>query len=170
MHWLIIIACGIAGGGLFVWLRIPGGAMLGSVVAVMLATTAAHFKDIPMPAMPATVEDAVFIALGIVVGYTFRPAVLSTFLRHWPVVCTTIAILLASGCLAAFLMYKIGFLSPIGAYLATTPGGLNASVGLASEMDPAEAPIILMCQVLRLYTVLLTVPILGRLLTAWCNR
>lgn len=32
---LLLIACGIAGGLLFFFLHIPGGAMLGAVVAVL---------------------------------------------------------------------------------------------------------------------------------------
>ena len=41
---LLLIACGIAGGLLFFFLHIPGGAMLGAVVAVLAVKLLGHVE------------------------------------------------------------------------------------------------------------------------------
>ena len=53
--------------------------------------------------------------------------------------------------------------SVTSAYLATSPGGLNVVVGLAADMGP-NAPIVLAYQMVRLYTIILTVPLAARIL------
>jgi uncharacterized membrane protein AbrB (regulator of aidB expression) len=53
------------------------------------------------------------------------------------------------------------------AYLASSPGGLSAVVGIASDMNPKETPLVLLCQMVRLYAILLSAPIISKLLSWW---
>ena len=67
-------------------------------------------------------------------------------------------LVLVAGMLIAIFVVKFGNLDVTSAYLATSPGGLNVVVGLAADMGP-NAPIVLAYQMVRLYTIILTVPL-----------
>lgn len=72
-------------------------------------------------------------------------------------------LVLVAGMLIAIFVVKFGNLDVTSAYLATSPGGLNVVVGLAADMGP-NAPIVLAYQMVRLYTIILTVPLAARIL------
>lgn len=61
---LLLIACGIAGGLLFFFLHIPGGAMLGAVVAVLAVKMLGHVED----DTPRLFQLGAQIAIGVMVG------------------------------------------------------------------------------------------------------
>jgi len=163
--WVII--AGALGGGVFIWFKIPGGGIIGAVIAVIALSCFAHFHNTQMPSIPTIATQIVNIAMGIIIGCTFRPELLSILSQHWHEVVLTTLILVISGCIAAFILYKTGLLSPGAAYLASSPGGLSAVMGIATDMNPSETPTILLCQMLRLYTILLSAPIISKLLTLW---
>ena len=112
---LLLIACGIVGGLLFFFLHIPGGAMLGAVVAVLAVKMLGHVET----DTPHLFQLGAQIAIGVMVGNS--------------------------------------------AILATSPGGLQAVVGMASDLG-TNAPAVLAFHLVPLYTVLLLAPFLGWLL------
>ena len=61
---LLLIACGIAGGLLFFFLHIPGGAMLGAVVAVLAVKMLGHVEA----DTPRLFQLGAQIAIGVMVG------------------------------------------------------------------------------------------------------
>ena len=61
---LLLIACGIAGGLLFFFLHIPGGAMLGAVVAVLAVKLLGHVEA----DAPRLFQLGAQIAMGVMVG------------------------------------------------------------------------------------------------------
>ena len=140
--------------------------MIGSAVFVMAYLLFTQSQILERPQIPAYITNAVYIAMGIIVGCMFKPELLTTFCQYWHQVVLSMLIILLGGIIGAFLLYKCGLLSPSSAYLAASPGGLNAVVGFASGMDPHDAPLILICHMVRLYTILLTAPLIGKLL-AW---
>ena len=92
-----------------------------------------------------------------------RPEMLLAVRDTWPVLVISTLLVLVAGMLIAIFVVKFGNLDVTSAYLATSPGGLNVVVGLAADMGP-NAPIVLAYQMVRLYTIILTVPLAARIL------
>ena len=68
-----------------------------------------------------------------------------------------------AGALGAWFICRSAGLDAGSAILATSPGGLQAVVGMASDLG-TNAPAVLAFHLVRLYTVLLLAPFLGWLL------
>lgn len=157
---LLIVLCGAAGGLLFECLSVPGGAMTGAIVAVILFKT---LVDLPQANVPKPVAVAVYIGLGIIVGNMYRPEMLLAVKDAWPILLISTLLVLLAGMLIAVFVYKFGHLGVTSAYLATSPGGLNVVVGLAAGIGQ-DAPIVLAYQIVRLYAIILTVPLAVKIL------
>ena len=151
---IILLLCGAAGGFIFEWFGLPGGAMTGAIIAVILLKS---FSSLPQAAFPRPFQFCIYAGLGVLVGNMYRPEMLLAVL-----VISTLLVLVA-GMLIAIFVVKFGNLDVTSAYLATSPGGLNVVVGLAADMGP-NAPIVLAYQMVRLYTIILTVPLAARIL------
>lgn len=100
------------------------------------------------------------IACGIVGGLLF-------FFLHIPggtlLEIRAMALLVVAGALGAWFIFRSAGLDAGSAILATSPGGLQAVVGMASDLG-TNAPAVLAFHLVPLYTVLLLAPFLGWLL------
>lgn len=151
----ILLLCGTAGGLFFLWLRLPGGAMVGAMLAVVLYNS---FTGSAPVVIPKPLSAAVYICLGVTIGNMYQPGMLNLIRDTWPALLGSTIILLLAGLVSAWMVMRFGGLSIVGAYLATSPGGLNAVVGgLATQMG-SEAPLVLIYHLVRIYTVLLLAP------------
>ena len=111
--------------------------------------------------VPALLGSAAFVVLGLNVGLNFDRASLRTIGRALPLALTVIAgVIVASAGLGAVLAAVTGA-SELDAYLATTPGGLYAVLATASD-GGADATFVLAVQVLRLFVMLGTAPLVAR--------
>lgn len=125
--------------------------MTGAIVAVVLFKTPVH---LPQAALPKPVAVAVYIGLGIIVGDMYRPPMLLAVRDTWPILLISSLPVLPAGLLIAVFVYKFGHLSVTSAYLDISPGGLNVVAGIGQD-----APIVLTSQIVRLYAIILTVPL-----------
>ena len=157
---LLLCVCGTAGGLLFEYLRIPGGAMTGAMLAVLLVKL---FGNIPTVSTPRVLQLAVYICLGIIVGNMFKPDMLFVLKSSWGILIISTGLTLLAGIATALLVVKYAHMDALSAYLSTSPGGLNIVVGLAVEMGP-NAPLVLAYQMVRLYAILFSAPIVAKLL------
>lgn len=157
---VILLFYGVIGGLLFEWLHLPGGPMTGAIIAVILYKTVMTPPNIELPRV---LQLSVYIFLGVIVGNMYKPGMLLAVKDTWPVLLISTGLILVSGLAIAVFVFKFGKLDAASAYLATSPGGLNAIMGLAADMGP-NAPIILAYQMVRLYTIILTVPYASKLL------
>jgi membrane AbrB-like protein len=142
--------------------RIPVGALLGPmlVAAVVDLTGLSHGAQVP-----DLVENAAFLVIGLQVGVTFTRASLRTVGRALPLALAIIAgLVLGCAGLGAVLAPAAG-VGQLDAYLATTPGGLYAVLATATDSG-ADATFVLAVQVLRLFVMLLSAPLLARWLRA----
>ena len=113
--------------------------------------------------MPALVQTAAFLVIGLQVGLSFTRASLRTIGRALPLALAVIVVLIgASAGLGAVLSAATGA-SALDGYLATTPGGLYAVLATATDSG-ADATFVLAVQVLRLFVMLLTAPLVARAL------
>ena len=101
--------------------------------------------------------------IGLQVGLSFTRESLRTIGRALPLALAVIVgLIVASAGLGAVLSAATGA-SALDGYLATTPGGLYAVLATATDSG-ADATFVLAVQVLRLFVMLLTAPLVARAL------
>ncbi|GAA4742911.1 AbrB family transcriptional regulator [Modestobacter marinus] len=159
---LFTVVCVVTGVLLGRLSRLPVGALLGplAVAAVLDVTGLAQGATVP-----PLVEAAGFLAIGLQVGLGFTRASLRLVGRALP-----LAVVLIVGAVAAcaglgVLLSRTAGVSALDGYLATTPGGLYAVLATATGSG-ADATFVLAVQVLRLFVMLFSAPLLAR----WLGR
>jgi membrane AbrB-like protein len=157
---LFTAVCALAGVPLARLARLPVGPLLGP----MLVAAAVDLSGVSAGATtPALVQDAAFVVIGLQVGISFTRESLRTVGRALPLALGIIVGLgLACAGLGELLAVATGA-RPLDAYLATTPGGLYAVLATAARSG-ADATFVLAVQVLRLFVMLLSAPLLARFL------
>ncbi len=146
--------------GLALWrvTRMPVGALLGPL---LVAAAVDLLGPVDGAALPAVLEAVAFVVLGLQVGLGFTRSRLRAVARILPAaVALTLAVVAACAGLGWLLVLTAG-VDPLTAYLATTPGGLYAVLATARGSG-AEVTFVLAVQLLRLFAMLLTAPLLAR--------
>jgi membrane AbrB-like protein len=137
--------------------RLPGGLILLPLILGVLAENVFGANVKP----PSWLMNAAYAVMGWRVGLTFdRETVLKT-LKMLPAVVFAIGVLIGACGLFAVAMVRWGGFDPMTAYLASSPGGLDAVTIIASASG-AELPLVMSMQACRLLLVILTAPYLAR--------
>jgi hypothetical protein len=139
---------------------VPVGALLGpmAVAAVLDLTGVSRGADVP-----ALVEAAGFMAIGLQVGLGFTRDSLRLVGRALPLALALIVGAVAACAGLGVLLSRTTGVTLLDGYLATTPGGLYAVLATATGSG-ADATFVLSVQVLRLFVMLFSAPLLARLL------
>ncbi|MGY1711517.1 AbrB family transcriptional regulator [Geodermatophilus sp. SYSU D00758] len=159
---LFAAVCAVAGVLLARLLRVPVPALLGPLVvaAVLDVTGLAQGARLPVP-----LEQAAFLVIGLLVGLNFTRESVRTIGRALPLALVVVLGLVAGCAGLGGVLAVTTSASALDAYLATTPGGLYAVLATARDSG-ADATFVLAVQVLRLFVMLLTAPLLAR----WLRR
>ncbi len=113
--------------------------------------------------VPVPLESLAFLLVGLQVGVNFTRSSLRLVGRALPLALLVIVVLgVACAGLGVLLAGTTG-VSPLDGYLATTPGGMNAVLVTATDTG-ADTTFVLAVQVLRLFAMLLSAPLVARLL------
>jgi membrane AbrB-like protein len=163
---LFTAGCSVVGLAVARPAHVPVGSLLGPMVvaAVVVLSGLAHGAR-----TPALVQDAAFLVIGLQVGVSFTRESLRTVGRALPLALALIVgLVLACAGLGVALAATTGA-SELDGYLATTPGGLYAVLATATRSG-ADATFVLAVQVLRLFVMLLSAPLLARFLRARMPR
>ncbi|TFV54199.1 AbrB family transcriptional regulator [Geodermatophilus sp. DF01-2] len=159
---LFSAACLLVGVPLARLLRIPVPAVLGP----MLVAAGLDLGGLSGGAhVPAPLETAAFLLIGLMVGLNFSRDSLRSVGRALPVALAVILGLVAAWAGLGAVLAATTEASALDAYLATTPGGLYAVLATAQD-GGADATFVLAVQVLRLFVMLLFAPLLAR----WLRR
>ena len=157
----IYLCVGTAGGYLGERLRLPAGAMIGSMLAVILFKLVAQTTwDVP-PAFRFVAQ----VLLGIMVGAAFLPEMLKFIGKAaFPIVLSTL-VLVAVGIGLSILLTRLGYVEMTTAYLSTSPGAMNAilCMGMVNELN---GPMILSFHFFRVVFVNLTAPLVLKYLSS----
>jgi membrane AbrB-like protein len=155
---LFAMTCLLTGAPAARLLRMPVPTLLGP----MLVAAGLDLGGLSRGAeVPAPLEAAGFLVIGLMVGLDFSRDSLRTIGRALPLALVVILGLVAACAgLGAVLAATTGA-SALDAYLATTPGGLYAVLATA-QAGGAHATFVLAVQVLRLFVMLLSAPLLAR--------
>jgi membrane AbrB-like protein len=159
---LFTVACSAVGLAVARLTRTPVAALLGPMVAAAVVDLTGLGRGAEVPGL---VESAAFLVIGLQVGVSFTRASLRTIGRALPLATAVIVgLVVASAGLGALLSTTTG-VSALDGYLATTPGGLYAVLATASDIG-ADVTFVLAVQVLRLFVMLLSAPLVAR----WLRR
>lgn len=149
-----------AGGGLLArLLPVPSG---GFFVPLVLAAVLQGAGLVTIT-LPPWLLVAAFSVIGWWVGLRFARETVLHALRALPVMLVGIfALILLCGLSAAMLVWLVGT-DPLTAFLATTPGGLDAIAVIAVDSN-ADISFVLALQTVRLLVVIVTGPMLAKLI------
>jgi membrane AbrB-like protein len=142
--------------------RLPVPALLGPLIAAAAVDLTGLGRGAQVPGL---VEVTAFLVIGLQVGVSFTRESLRTIGRALPLALAVIlGLIVASAGLGAVLSAATG-VSALDGYLATTPGGLYAVLATAGDIG-ADVTFVLAVQVLRLFVMLLSAPLVAR----WLRR
>jgi membrane AbrB-like protein len=159
---LFTVGCSVAGLVVGRLVRLPVAPLLGPLVAAAVVDLSGLGAGAEVPGL---VQSAAFLVIGLQVGVSFTRESLRTIGRALPLALAVIlGLIVASAGVGAVLSAATGA-SALDGYLATTPGGLYAVLATASDTG-ADVTFVLSVQVLRLFVMLLSAPLLAR----WLRR
>ncbi|WP_280381618.1 AbrB family transcriptional regulator [Nocardia wallacei] len=144
-------------------LRLPSPALLGP----LLITAALTAVGVSHGYAPTNLfKELLFVLIGFEVGTRFTRTVVVEMARLLPGM--TAAVVALSALVAALALGLALFvdLELSDLYLATTPGGLNAVLATAEDMN-ADMPLITTVQSVRLLLMILLLPLIMRALHRW---
>ncbi|MFJ8387764.1 AbrB family transcriptional regulator [Streptomyces sp. NPDC094438] len=155
---LLLTLVALAGAAVGRRLRLPSPVLLGPILlAAALTVTGAANGFAP----DGPLRTALFTAVGLDIGLRFTRPALARMRHLLPLtLACTLAVSTACAALAWLLSATTGI--PLAdAYLATTPGGINAVLATAVSTH-ANVPLISSVQSLRLFVMVLLTPLLIR--------
>ncbi|WP_430334799.1 AbrB family transcriptional regulator [Rhodococcus sp. ACT016] len=143
------------------WMKLPSALLLGPLLVSMLLTLTGVAHGFA-PAGP--LRDVALVIVGLEVGLRFTRATISHLGRLLPelLLCISGVCVLCAG--IAWGLGRVIGIPFVDAYLATTPGGINAVLATTATTS-TDVPLVSTVQSLRLVIVILTVPLLLRWLT-----
>jgi membrane AbrB-like protein len=148
------LAIGTGGGGLFLWLNLPGGLISGAMIAVGGAAIAGR----PLT-VPPILTQAVLVLLGISLGSLMS----RQLLQHIGAYPLTIALLAAATFCSTFgssvYLQRVHGWDQTSAFLAGSPGALSQITMLAIEKG-ADVPAIAVVQTMRVIILTAALPLL----------
>lgn len=155
----ILLAVGTLGGYLGTKLKIPAGALIGSLLAVIC------FKLISRVDwnVPKTFTFVLQVFLGIMVGASFQPGMLKVMSRVFFPVITSTLLLVGTGLLLSMVFTRMGLLDMGTAYLATSPGAMSALLVVALDSGK-DAAVITSFHFFRVVFIILTMPLIYKYL------
>ncbi len=153
------IFVGLLGGVIGQKFKIPAGALIGSMVAVIIIKLVLKSEW----ALPKNVVFLLQVAVGIMVGAQFHPSLLPTFYKVIVPVIISCVILVVTGILIAVLFTKLGILDIGTGYLGTSPGAMTVLIVLALENN-VNATVISCFHLFRVIFVILTAPLVLKFL------
>jgi uncharacterized protein len=150
-------AVAVAGGVLGRAVRIPAGVLLGPLALGAVLNVSGWVRI----ELPPVVLIASFALIGWSVGLRFTGDVLAAAGRALPQSVGGTVVLMAFCGLVAWLLVALLHIDPLTAYLATSPGGLDAAAIIAASAK-VDMPFIMAVQVVRLIVLIVIGPPVAR--------
>ena len=167
IHWLALaetVGVAVLGGGLGLVARIPAGVLLGPL-ALGAALNVLGWVTIELPPV---VLIASYAVIGWNTGLRFTRDVLAAAARALPQTLGATALLMAFCGVLAWLLVVLLHVDPLTAYLATSPGGVDAAAIIAATTK-VDTPFVMALQTLRVIVVLAIGPQVARWVAGTLN-
>ncbi|MGQ9555451.1 MAG: AbrB family transcriptional regulator [Anaerolineae bacterium] len=153
----LALLVGGAGGLAARWVGLPGGALVGAILAAGAASLLTRWLREP----PSWLRSVARIVLGLTIGVSISTETLAQVARALPAVALMVAAMIAFGVLLARAISRLAHMDLASALCGTTPGGLAAMVALADDLG-ADAHLVASMQLVRMLSIILLMPILAR--------
>jgi hypothetical protein len=147
----------VIGGSVGLALRIPAGVLLGPLV---LGAVLNVFGWVRIE-LPPVVLVASFALIGWNIGLRFTHDVLAAAARALPQCLVAIVLLMAFCGILAGALTSLFHIDPLTAYLATSPGGVDAAAIIAASTK-VDMPFVMALQTVRMIVLLLVGPYIAR--------
>ncbi|GEO82567.1 AbrB family transcriptional regulator [Pararhodospirillum oryzae] len=138
---------------------LPAGSLLFPMILAVLVPAC----GLGPLALPPWLLAASYGAIGWSIGLRFTRPLMLTVAHALPRVIGAIVALMGICAGFAALLVPLAGVDPLTAYLATSPGGVNA-VAVVAASGPVDLPFVMAMQMSRMLVVLLTGPALSRFL------
>ncbi|EGD56404.1 AbrB family transcriptional regulator [Gordonia neofelifaecis] len=136
--------------------RIPGGGLIGPmIVAAIIGGTHLSRGFAPQ----GMFKEILLVVVGLEVGLMFNRQIWRRLARALPAITASIIGMCVMVALLAVGVAHLTGVAVADAYLATTPGGINAVVASASSSADSDMALIATVQSLRLIIVVLALPV-----------
>lgn len=155
---------GAAGGLLFYRLRIPAGALIGSMLAVALYNLISDKALVPYG-----VRLGIQIMAGAMIGMRVNRGTLESLKTMALPVAIIVVSVLAINLIVGFALYKVTRLDLATCLFGAAPGGI-VEMTLAGEALGADTPKVALMQLVRLFSVLSFMPFILRGALTLLNR
>jgi uncharacterized protein len=154
---LILLACGVGGALLGHFSRVPGGMMLGALVA----SASLHATSIVSAVVPRSIADIGLIVLGVLIGSRVGAEHRTQLLRFLPAALCAFVIGTVASFFAASMVWYLLDIHPAQIALAFAPGALEALTVIAFSLgvDPSY---VAAHHVVRFLMIAFSVPFLAR--------
>jgi membrane AbrB-like protein len=159
---LIIVIAGVIGGVLAKKIGLPGGPVVGAMFGSGLLAVVLPGRFI----LPDQAATAVQIMLGVTLGMTFDRSSLALLSRVLPFAVLSTLVLLGCALLMAWLAQRSGAIDFATALFGFSPGGMSG-MSLLAQSEGLQTDIVALLHTVRIFTLFLLVPLLGRCLTGW---
>lgn len=138
-------------------IRLPSAPLLGPLIlgAVLHATGLVRLE------VPWWIVDAAYCVLGLFIGLRYTLETVRYAVRALPALLVSVFSLILLCALIAFGMTRYAHVDGLTAYLATSPGGLDA-VAIIAIGGGANVSLVVALQILRVFVVILTGPAIAR--------
>jgi membrane AbrB-like protein len=158
--WMLVAVA--AGWFIAVRLKIPAAALIGPLSLAAAFNVAGLFHGTTPPEVP---RETAFSIIGLQVGLTFTLAAVRGIGRLLPQVFAYVLSIVAACGLLAWALSALTKIRLLDAYLATTPGGINAIL-VTSFAAGANSTLVFAVQTIRLFAmVLIAAPLVAWLLS-----
>lgn len=162
---LTTLAVALSGAWLGERFRVPAGPL---VVPMALGAVLQGAGLIRLE-LPGWLVALSFATIGWNIGLGFTRALLIYALRALPQIVLSILALMAFGVMLAWSLVQLAGVDPLTAYLATSPGGMDSIAVIASSTN-VDAGFVMALQVLRVFAVVATGPVVARFIVKRLRR
>jgi len=159
------IAVAAIGGWLGTLLRLPAGVLLGPLALGGVLNVLGWVRI----ELPPIVLIASYAFIGWNTGLRFTGEVLKAAAKALPQTLGATALLMAFCGLLAWMLVRVMHIDPLTAYLATTPGGVDAAAIIAASTK-VDTPFVMTLQTVRVVLLLLVGPSVARWVAATLDR
>ncbi|MDP2085343.1 MAG: AbrB family transcriptional regulator [Gemmobacter sp.] len=154
-----------AAGGVAGWaVGLPLGVLLGSMLTVAVAAVARLRMWGALPGVPQHWRYALIPVIGVAIGASVPPDILSQMGRWWPTVLAVCAFVPLAHWASYQIYRRLGAVDPGTSYFAAMPGGFIEALEMA-EARNAEMQMVIILQFLRLILCIVLVPLTFALVT-----
>jgi uncharacterized protein len=146
-RWTVLLAASLLLAGVLQWVRLPAALLLGPLAAAVLVQMGGGAVRVPRVLIAAA--QAV---IGCLVAQSITPAIVSGFVRYWPIILGTVALSVAASALIGWIMSRLRIMPGSTAVWGMLPGAATVMMVMA-EAHGADFRLVAFMQYLRVVLV-----------------